>query len=111
MTLTKASEGAAPGTPTQSDSPWAPLRVPIFRIVWCASLVSNLGTWMHLVSAAWLMTSLTTSAAVVALLQSANALPSVLLALPGGAMADVFDRRRLIILTQGWQLLVAAVLG
>jgi predicted MFS family arabinose efflux permease len=111
MTLTKESEGAAPAAPVQSGSAWAPLRIAVFRAVWAASLVSNLGSWMHLVSAAWLMTSLTASAAVVALLQSANALPSFLLALPGGAMADVFDRRRLIIVTQGWQLLVAAVLG
>jgi MFS family permease len=76
-----------------------------------AALVSNLGSWMHIVAAAWLMTSLTASAALVAFLQSANSLPSFLLALPGGAMADVFDRRRLILVTQGAQLLLAALLG
>jgi MFS family permease len=66
---------------------------------------------MHLVAAGWLMTSLTASAGLVALLQSANALPSFLLALPGGAMADVFDRRRLILVTQSCQLLAAALIG
>jgi MFS family permease len=99
-------------TPSRdAGSPWAPLRTAAFRAVWFATLVSNLGSWMHLVAASWLMTSLTASAALVALLQSANALPSFLLAVPGGAMADVFDRRRLILLTQGWQLLVAGLLG
>jgi predicted MFS family arabinose efflux permease len=95
----------------EGRSAWAPMRVGAFRAVWVASLASNVGSWMHLVGAAWLMTSLTSSAAMVALLQSANALPSFLLALPGGAMADVFDRRRLILVTQTWQLVTAALLG
>jgi predicted MFS family arabinose efflux permease len=88
-----------------------PLRIRAFRVMWIAALASNVGSWMHLVSAGWLMTSLTTSAALVALLQSANSLPSFLLGLPGGAMADVYDRRRLILWTQGVQLLVAALIG
>jgi predicted MFS family arabinose efflux permease len=66
---------------------------------------------MHLVAASWLMTSLTASAALVALLQTANAIPSVALALPAGAMAEVFDRRRMIIATQAYQLVVAGLLG
>jgi hypothetical protein len=61
---------------------------------------SNLGSWMHVVAASWLMTSLTTSAALVALSQTANSAPSSLLALPAGALADVLDRRRLVIVTQ-----------
>lgn len=80
--------------------------------MWIAALASNIGSWMHLIAGAWLMTSLTATAAVmVALLQSANALPGFLLSLPGGAMADVFDRRKLILVTQGLQLFVAAALG
>ena len=83
----------------------------MFRAIWIATVVSNLGTWMHLVAASWLMTSLTASAALVALLQTAQSLPTFALALPGGALADVLDRRRMIIATQSWQLLVAAGLG
>lgn len=92
-------------------SPWAPLRVRVFRALWLASLASNVGSWMHLVAASWLMTSLSTSAALVALLQTANSGPSFLLALPAGALADVLDRRRLVLATQAWQLAVAAALG
>src|SRR3712207_9217375 len=66
---------------------------------------------MQLVGSAWLMTSLTASAALVALLQTATSVPAFLLSLPGGALADVVDRRRLVIVTQSWQVLTAATLG
>jgi MFS family permease len=85
--------------------------VGVFRAVWIASVASNLGTWMHVVAASWLMTSLTSSAALVALVQTATAVPIFLLALPGGALADVLDRRRMIIGAMAWQLLVATGLG
>jgi len=94
-----------------AGSPWAPFRIRVFRMLWLASLASNVGSWMHLVAASWLMTSLSTSAALVALLQTANSGPSVALALPAGALADVLDRRRLVLATQAWQLVVAAALG
>jgi MFS family permease len=83
----------------------------IFWAFWLAGLASNLGTWMQLVGSAWLMTSLTASAALVALLQTATSIPAFLLSLPAGALADVVDRRRLVIVTQLWQLLTAATLG
>jgi MFS family permease len=83
----------------------------VFRALWLASLASNVGSWMHLVAASWLMTSLTTSAALVALLQTANSAPSFVLALPAGALADVLDRRRVVLATQVWQLLLAGALG
>jgi MFS family permease len=104
---------ATSSTPTgsASGSTWAPLGIPVFRALWMASLASNIGSWMHLVAASWLMTSLATSAALVALLQTANSVPGFLLALPAGALADVFDRRRLVLFSQLWQLLVAASLG
>ena len=87
------------------------MRIPVFRAIWLASLASYVGTWMHLVAVTWLMTTLTSSAALIALVQTAIALPTFLLALPGGALADVVDRRRMIIATQAWQLVVAAALG
>jgi predicted MFS family arabinose efflux permease len=83
----------------------------IFWAFWVAGFASNLGAWMQLVGSAWLMTSLTASAALVALLQTATSVPAFLLSLPGGALADVVDRRRLVIVTQFWQVLTAATLG
>jgi MFS family permease len=94
-----------------SASAWSPLRQPLFRTLWIASLTSSIGTWMHEVGAAWLMTSLTLSPVMVALMQTAASLPIVLLALPAGAIADVLDRRRMLLFTQGWMLASAVVLG
>lgn len=90
---------------------FAPLAHPVFRFLWLASIASNLGFWMHGVGAAWLMTSLTTSAAVVALLQTASAVPTFLLALPAGALTDVVDRRRILLAAQLFMAAVAAALG
>jgi MFS family permease len=97
---------ARPGVST-----WEPLREPVFRALWIASLTSNIGTWMQNVGAAWLMTSLTPSPVVVALVQAATSLPVFLVGLPAGALADIVDRRRLLIVSQGWMLLSAAALG
>ena len=83
----------------------------IFWAFWVAGFASNLGAWMQLIGSSWLMTSLTASAAVVALLQTATSLPPFLLSLPAGALADVVDRRRLVIITQFWHVLTAATLG
>ncbi len=91
--------------------PWSPLRVGIFRALWIASLVSNVGTTMHTVGAAWAMTSLTSSPAIVSLAQTAWTVPGFLFALPAGAFADVIDRRRLIIWTQAAAMVVATALG
>jgi predicted MFS family arabinose efflux permease len=66
---------------------------------------------MHLVAVGWLMTTLTSSVALIALVQTAIALPTLVLALPGGALADIVDRRRMIIATQAWQVGAAAALG
>ena len=96
---------------SSSSSAWAPLRVPLFRTLWIAALASNVGTWMQIVAAAWLMTSLTSSATLVALVQTASALPIVLAGLPSGAIGDVVDRRKLLLITQGWMLAVAGALG
>lgn len=99
---------AAPGG---STSAWAPLRWPIFRALWIASVASYVGTWMQEVGAAWLMATLTASPLVISLVQSATTLPVVLLALVAGALADVVDRRRLLLVTQGWMLLASGLLG
>ena len=110
--LNTDSDQAGVSAPEPTDeSPWSPLRVAVFRALWIASFASYLGTWMQIVGASWLMTTLTTSAALVALVQTAISFPAFVLALPAGALADVLDRRRMIIATQGWQLLAAATLG
>jgi MFS family permease len=93
------------------QSAWVPLRYPVFRALWLATVASNVGTWMHDTAATWLMTSLSTSTLMVALMQTATSLPVLFLALPAGALADIVDRRRLLIITQSWMLAAAAVLG
>lgn len=92
-------------------SAWSPLRYPIFRMLWLTSVVSNIGSCMHDVGAAWLMTSLTTNPLLVALVQTASALSIFLLALPAGALADIMDRRRYLILLQTMMMLIAATLA
>lgn len=92
-------------------SAWSPLTRPIFRALWIAALASNIGTLMHGVAAAWLMTSLTASPVPVALLTTMGSLPVFVIGLPAGALADVVDRRWLILITQIWMLIVAVVLG
>lgn len=94
-----------------STSPWSPLQITAFRYMWLATLVSNTGTWMHDVGAGWLMTSLSPSPVMVALVQTAVTLPALLLALPAGALADIFDRRRYLIIVNVWMSLTAALLG
>lgn len=63
---------------------WAPLRNPVYRMLWLASLVSNIGSWMHEVGAGWLMTSLAPTPLMVALVQAATTAPVFLLAVPAG---------------------------
>src|SRR6266853_1629694 len=92
-----------------ADSAWTPLSRPVFRALWIASLVSNIGTWMQNVSAAWAMTSLSPSPFMVALVQSATSLPVFLVGLPAGAVADIVDRRRLLLVTQCWMLVAAGL--
>src|SRR5215467_7158353 len=102
-----------PGQHDTNDffSSFAPLRAPVFRALWIATIVSNLGTWMQDVGESWLMVSFTRSPILVALVETAGSLPVVLLALPAGALADVVDRRRLLLVTQIWMLAVAALMG
>src|SRR5438128_7258094 len=98
-------------TTTRSSSAWGPLARPVFRALWLAALASNIGSLMQGVAAAWLMTSLTPSPVPVALLTTMTNLPLFLIGLPAGALADVVDRRRLVLMTQVWMLAVAALLG
>jgi MFS family permease len=89
----------------------APMRGAVFRMLWFAWLAANITMWMNDVAAAWLMTSLTDSPVMVALVQTASTLPVFLLGLPSGAMADIIDRRRYFAATQIWVCGVAIVLA
>lgn len=89
----------------------APLRGALFRAFWLANLGSMVGTWVHQVGAAWLMTTLTRSPLEVALVSAAQTLPMCLLALPAGALADALDRRRLLMGAQVWMAACAGALG
>lgn len=88
-----------------------PLEEPLFRSLWIAAVVSYTGSWMQNVGAAWLMTSLTMSPLMVGLVQAANSIAVFLVVLPAGAIADVVDRRKLLLLTQLWMVVAAAALG
>jgi len=94
-----------------APSAWSPLRRPLFRALWISDVVSSIGTWMHDSAAAWLMTLLTPSPLMVSLVQVATTLPLFLLALPAGALSDILDRRRVLLATQVWLALMAALLG
>ncbi|AHJ95655.1 MFS transporter [Hymenobacter swuensis] len=94
-----------------SPSLRTPLLYAVFRAVWLASVVSNIGTWMQNVAGVWLVTTLTTSVLLVALMQAATSLPAFLLSLPAGALGDLVDRRRLLLCTQAFMGVVAFVLG
>src|SRR5450755_4105319 len=103
-------EPSRPVSPPSTSS-WHPLRIPLFRNLLIADLVSDIGTFMQSVGAAWLMTLLTTSPMYVALIQTASALPFFVLALPAGSVGDIFDRRKLILRTELWMLGIAIVLA
>ena len=88
----------------------APLKLPVFRMLWSTWLAANICMWMSDVASAWLMTTLTTTPIWVALVQSASTLPVFLLGLPSGALADILDRRRWLVATQFWLAGTAIVL-
>jgi MFS family permease len=102
------ADASAPST----VGPWRPLQSPTFRNLLAADLVADVGTFMQSVGAAWLMISLKSTPIYVALIQTASALPFFVFALPAGAIGDIVDRRKLILFTETWMLLVAiAVAG
>jgi MFS family permease len=85
---------AHPGAPPPA---WSALRYQVFRYLWIATVVSNVGSWMYNAASGWLMTSLNPNPFIVSLVQVANSLPLFLFALPAGALADMIDKRRFIL--------------
>lgn len=102
--MSNASDSAA------RPSPFAPFRHGIFRRIWIATLFSNFGSLIQSVGAAWMMTTIAGSADMVALVQASTALPIMLFSLAAGAIADSFDRRKVMILAQSFLLVVSITL-
>ncbi len=100
-----------PANVNTADPQPGPLSYPVFRALWIATIVSNVGTWMHDVGAGWLMTSLSADPLMVALVQAATTFPLFVLALPAGALADIVDRRKLLMAAQAFGLFAAAGLA
>ena len=105
------SEPPLAATPADTSGAFAPLRIPLFRDRWLASTVSSVGTWMQDTAGTWLMTVLTTSPLLIALMQTAASMPVLLLGLLAGATADIYERRRLLIFWQSWMLVCVAILA
>jgi MFS family permease len=95
----------------EQPSPWAPLHNPIYRNLFIASFVSNIGTWMQSVAAQWFLVEKHSSDVIVALVQTASLGPTLLFGLFAGVLADLFDRRRLLLVLQTYAVLVALALA
>jgi len=104
---------AAPeaSAPSMTRSTWAPFASRAFVWLWLANAVSALGTWIQNTASSWIMTDLAPSPMMVSLVQAAAQLPVLLLALPAGALADLMDRRRHLILTNMLMLAASAILA
>jgi predicted MFS family arabinose efflux permease len=100
--LAGATAARGPG-----PSLWSPFRHRAFSIIWTATVVSNVGSWMYSAAAAWLMTGLNPNPVLVALVQVATTLPMFLFAIPAGAFADIADKRRFLIAGECFATLIA----
>jgi MFS family permease len=105
-----SSPGEANGLRTMASSAWSPLAIPTFRDIWAATVIANIGTWLTAVGTTWLMTVIAPSPFMVTLVQAASTLPIFLFGLPAGALADIVDRRRLLIGVQIFMMMVTASL-
>src|SRR5438270_3925947 len=97
QTISAGQVQAATDKSKKAGSSWSPFGQKVFTVLWVATVVSNVGTWMQNAAAGWLMTGLNPDPLIVALVQVATTLPMFLLGLPAGALADILDRRRLLI--------------
>ena len=98
--------------PPQNVAPasfWSPFRGRVFRLLWAATVVANIGGWMYNAAAGWLMTSLDSDPLMVSLVQAAASFPMFLFALPAGALADIIDKRRFILALEVLVTLVSVV--
>lgn len=112
MTLQRVQENHPDDSvATAGASPWAPFGHRAFAVVWTATVISNVGTWMYNTASGWLMTSLDANPLVVSLVQVATALPMFLFAVPAGALADIVDRRRFLLIVEFSTTLLSAIIA
>ncbi|NVO17588.1 MAG: MFS transporter [Rhodoplanes sp.] len=102
---------AAPVPGSATPGAFAPFRHKTFTVLWSATVISNVGAWMYNAAAGWLIAVLDPNPLTVSLVQVATMLPMALFALPAGALADIVDRRRLLIAVQAATLMASALLG
>jgi predicted MFS family arabinose efflux permease len=92
-----------------ASSPWSPFRHASFSVVWGATVISNIGGWMYSAASGWLMTDLNPDPFIVSMVQVATTLPMFLFAMPAGALADIVDRRKFLIVAEVLYTTVAAI--
>ena len=86
----------------------SPFRHRAFTVIWIATIVSNIGGWMYSMASGWLMTSLDSNAFIVSMVQVANSLPMFLFAIPAGALADIVNQRRFLIVGESTITIISA---
>lgn len=104
--MSSGTNQALPPTPVATSSPWSPFRHTNFAVLWTATVIANVGTWMYNAASGWLMTSLNPDPFVVSMVQVATTLPMFLFAVPAGALADIVDKRKFLI---GAEVLTTAI--
>ena len=107
--MTPGEKKETPPQEIRTTSFWSPFRGRVFRLLWAATVVANIGGWMYNAAAGWLMTSLDSDPLMVSLVQAAASLPMFLFALPAGALADIIDKRRFILTLEVLVTLVSVV--
>jgi MFS family permease len=106
--MTARTAQTAPSTQTV-PSPWSPFRYATFTVLWAATVIANIGTWMYNAASGWLMTSLNPDPLVVSMVQVATTLPMFLFAVPAGALADIVDKRKFLIIAEVVATAVSAI--
>jgi MFS family permease len=110
MTTPRGGHDPAPGVSTgAAPTAWSPFHHPTFTVLWTATVVANIGTWMYNAASGWLMTSLDPDPLIVAMVQVATTLPMFLFALPAGALADIVDKRKFLIFIEVATAVVSAI--
>jgi MFS family permease len=107
--MTNPDDRAVPAAAEGRASPWIAFRHRAFTVVWIATVVANVGSWMYNAASGWLMTSLNPDPLTVSLVQVASSLPMFLFALPAGALADTVDKRRFLIVSEIVVTIIAAI--
>ena len=107
----KGTARAAADSPPVAPSPWSPFRHATFTVLWTATVIANIGTWMYNAASGWLMTTLNADPLVVSLVQVATSLPMFLFALPAGALADIVDKRRFLVVAESAITLVSGIIA